>query len=305
METWRGNSDGSGQQMNPDISVIIPVFNQAQFVGEAIESALVQTRSPLEVIVVDDGSTDGTPEVLQTFAPDPRVRLIRQQNGGVAVARNAGAAAASGQFFAFLDADDIWLPGKLERQRERFANEPDLSLVHCGVEEFTDKDLPGCERVDGMEGSIAPELLFFNRTVLLGGGSGVMVSAKLFIELGGFDGRMSTSADWDFFYRCASRGPVGFLPEVLLRYRIHGSNMHRNVRAMRHDMLLGFAKAFASADRELRRRRRYAYGRLHTVLAGSFWGTGDRREALKHALKAIWYRPASALQMLGGVINSR
>jgi glycosyltransferase involved in cell wall biosynthesis len=291
--------------MNPDVSVIIPVYNQARFVAEALESALAQSLSPLDVIVVDDGSTDGTPEVLETFARDPRVRLIRQENRGVAAARNAGAATARGQFFAFLDADDIWLPAKLERQRERFATDAEIVLVHCGVAEVDETKQLLRERVDGLEGNIVHDLLFFERSVILGGGSGLMVPSQFFRELGGFDERMSTSADWDFFYRCASRGRVGFVPEVLLQYRIHGGNMHGNIRAMRNDMLLGFAKAFAEGGPELRRRRRYAYSRLHSVLAGSFWITGDRCEAVKHALRSIGYRPANMLGLVGGVFRRR
>lgn len=291
--------------MSAEISVVIPVFNQARFVADAVTSALNQTLSPLEVIVVDDGSTDETAAVLQQFAADPRVKLIRQENRGVSAARNAGAAVACGKYLAFLDADDIWLPAKLERQRERFTLDPKLTLVHCGMAVIDGAKHPLREQMDGKEGSIAPELLFFEGPVILGGGSGLMVPAAVFHELGGFDERMSTSADWDLFYRLANRGPVGFVPEILLQYRVHGSNMHGNISAMRHDMLLGYEKAFTGADRELRRRRRYAYHRLHYVLAGSFVATGEQKQAWKHGLKAIWYRPSSALMMLGRSFRSR
>lgn len=291
--------------MNSDVSVVIPVFNQARFVGDAVSSALGQTLSPLEVIVVDDGSTDETPEVLRQFATAPRVKIIRQDNRGVAAARNAGVAAAHGKYLAFLDADDIWLPPKLARQRDRFGLNPELTLVHCGLMVIDENKTKLREEAAGREGHIAPELLFFEGPVILGGGSGLMVPAGLFRELGGFDERMSTSADWDLFYRLANRGPVGFVPEILLQYRMHGHNMHGNIRAMRHDMLLGYRKAFAGADAELRRRRRYAYHRLHSVLAGSFVAVGQKKQGWKHGLIAVGYRPASVFAMIGRAWRGR
>lgn len=291
--------------MNHHVSVIIPVYNQARFVSEAIESALAQTYSSYEVIVVNDGSTDNTAEVLAAFAGDPRVRIVDQSNRGVAAARNAGAGTSAGDLLAFLDADDVWLPQKLENQVARFKQDPSLGLVHCGVVEIDGNGTPLRERTDGLEGNVALDLLLFERTVILGGGSGAMIPAKVFTEIGGFDERMSTSADWDLFFRIASHYGVGFVPEVLLRYRIHGSNMHGNIRAMRHDMLRGFAKAFAGAGGELAPRRRYCYGRLHSVLSGSFFATGYGFESVKHGLKAGWYYPPSLARLAGRMFDRR
>ncbi len=104
----------------PLVTVIIPVYNGAEFIGETIDSALMQTYRNLEVIVVDDGSTDRTPEILRQYArKDQRVRVIMQANGGVSKARNTALAAARGEFIAPLDADDLWLPAKIARQVKR------------------------------------------------------------------------------------------------------------------------------------------------------------------------------------------
>src|SRR5690348_12724766 len=108
----------------PPISVIIPTYNHARFLAAAIDSALSQTLKPTEVIVVDDGSTDETSSVLEAFGD--KVRVIRQKNHGVAGARNRGAEMAAGEYLAFLDADDVWLPRKLEMQVSRFQAEPGL-----------------------------------------------------------------------------------------------------------------------------------------------------------------------------------
>lgn len=279
------------------VSVIIPAYNGERFLRETIQSALEQTRPALEVIVVDDGSRDGTPALLAEFGT--RIRAVRQVNQGVAAARNHGAELASGEFFAFLDADDVWEPRKLELQLARFHREPELGLVHCAVQEIDGEGRPLGQRREGMEGWVAPEMLLFRRSVVLGGGSGVLVPRSLFREAGGFDPRLSTSADWDLYFRLARRRRVGFVPEVLLRYRLHGSNMHGNIHAMEHDMLLAYEKAFGEPDADLQRLRARAYGNLHMVLAGSYFAAGHRREFVGHALKSMVKTPDNALRLAG------
>jgi glycosyltransferase involved in cell wall biosynthesis len=279
------------------VSVVIPTYNHARFVGQAIESVLSQTLPAHEVIVVDDGSSDNTQEVLNPYASP--VRVVRQQNQGVAAARNNGARFATGDFLAFLDADDVWLPRKLELQAARFGGKHEPGLVHCGVEDINDAGLPLCRHLDGLEGRVATDLLLFRRPVILGGGSGIVIPRAVFEETGGFDTQLSTSADWDLFYRIASRYEVGFVAEVLLQYRLHGSNMHGNVRAMERDMLLAYDKAFNAADPELYRLRRRCYGNLHAVLAGSFFSARQYRGFTKHMFKSLLLTPNNISQFTG------
>lgn len=274
--------------MGDTVSVVIPTYNLARFLGQAIESVLAQTLRASEVIVVDDGSTDNTPAILEAYTN--RVRAVHQKNQGVAAARNAGAALSTGGSLAFLDADDVWLPRKIERQVGRFLSEPDLGLVHCGIEEIDANGQRLNQKVDGMEGSVADELLLFRRPVILGGGSGAMIPRRVFEEVGGFDTALSTSADWDLYYRIARRYQVGFVGEVLLQYRLHGSNMHSNIRAMERDMLHAYSKAFSEGGAP-RRLRRCAYGKLHSVLAGSFFSAGQYGGFVEHALKSLFLTP--------------
>lgn len=276
--------------MNSDISVVIPAYNQGRFLPQAVESALGQTCPPLEVIVIDDGSTDDTSARLASYRD--RVRVVRQPNQGVAATRNHGARQARGELLAFLDADDVWLPAKLERQCRRLRDDPGLGLVHCGVAETDAAGNVLRTRLDGLEGFVAEEMLLFRRPVILGGGSGVVIRRALFEELGGFDTRLSTSADWDLYFRAARRRRVGFVPEVLLRYRLHGSNMHRDFRVMEHDMLHAYAKAFRDGDPRFRHLRRRAYGSLHRMLAGSFFQSGALGRFLYHACASLLYAPA-------------
>ena len=275
--------------MAGSVSVVIPAYNHAAFLAGALRSVLEQRLRALEVVVVDDGSTDGTVEVLRAY--ENQIRVLRQPNRGVAAARNAGAAVASGTLLAFLDADDVWLPTKLERQAARIALDRELGLVHCGVQEIDGEGRLLRLRLDGMEGWISREMLLFRRGVILGGGSGAMVPRAVFECVGGFDEGLSTSADWDLYYRIAYRYRVGFVPEALVRYRVHGANMHRNVRTMAREMLAAYAKVFSDPDPEVQRLRRLAYGRLHSMLAGSFFRAGQYIHFLRHALASVVRQP--------------
>jgi glycosyltransferase involved in cell wall biosynthesis len=270
------------------VSVIIPNYNYAKYLREAIDSVLAQTYAKVEVVVVDDGSTDGSQDVIAKYGD--RITAILQQNQGVSAARNNGVAATHCEFVAFLDADDAWLPTKIEKQIAMFRQDPKLGLVHVGVEEVDADGHTIGRRLDGMSGDVSHELLLFERPVVLGGGSGLMVPRSVFEQVGGFDTRLSTSADWDLFYRIGRKHKVGFVPECLLRYRYHGSNMHGKIHVMEHDMLLGYEKAFTdgtSADRDR------AYGNLYKTLAGSFFVAGRYRDFARNTLLSLWSRPSN------------
>jgi glycosyltransferase involved in cell wall biosynthesis len=276
----------------PRVSVVIPAFNAARFLRESVKSALCQVHVPHEVIVVDDGSTDDTPRVLLELAA--RITILHQPNRGVSAARNSGAEKASGELLAFLDADDVWLPHKLARQVARMQSYGDAGLVHCGVRMIDLDGRPLGERLDGMEGSLAPDTLFFGRGVILAAGSTALIPRDVFTEAGGFDDALSTSADWDLCHRIARRRPVAFVREALVLYRQHDGNMHRNVRVMERDMLRGFAKAFEAPPPEILALRRSAYAGLYTMLAGSYYRAGARRDALRTALLALRTDPSRA-----------
>ena len=126
----------------------------------------------------------------------------------------------------------------------------------------------------------------------------MLIPRKVFEVVGGFDTSFSTSADWDFCYRIAKLKQIGFVPEPLVKYRVHTSNMHSNLKAMEHDMLLGYAKAFSDDDKELRELRRRCYGNLHMVLAGSFFRAGQGFGFMRHALKSVWLTPGNVTYLL-------
>ncbi len=275
------------------VSVIIPNYNYAHFLRETIESVLFQTYPNIEIIVVDDGSKDGSREILESYGG--KVQTIFQQNQGVSAARNNGVARSSGEYIAFLDADDAWLPPKVGKQIASFEDDPGLGLVHVGVHEFDAAGDPLRDRLEGLEGQVADELLMLKREGILGGGSGLMVPRSIFDEVGGFDTRLSTSADWDLFYRIASLYPVGFVPEILVRYRVHTTNMHGNVAAMEHDMTIAFEKAFEGQDSALGRE---AYGNLYKTLAGSYFRAGRYSAFIRTAIKSLGYQPGNVMHFI-------
>lgn len=272
----------------PKVSVIIPNYNYAKYISKAIDSVLAQTYTNTEVIVVDDGSKDESHTILRGYGD--KIKFLEQQNQGVSLARNNGVANSSGAFVAFLDADDMWLPAKLERQMQKFFDDKEIGLVHCSMS-YIDPDDEVCgEERNGKQGWLAEEILKFKEGVVIGAGSTGVVRRDVFDEVGGFDRRCSTAADWDFCYQVATKYKIGFVPDALVLYRLHGSNMHSNIGVMEHDMMIGFEKAFSgetSAD------RRECFGNLHKTLAGSYFYAGQYTAFLRHSIKSIWNRPSN------------
>jgi glycosyltransferase involved in cell wall biosynthesis len=197
----------------PLVSVIIPVYNGARFLRAALESVLAQTYRAFEVIVVDDGSVDESGAIAQSF---PEVHYIRQENQGVAAARNNGIDTARGEFFAFLDQDDLWTPEKLKVQIEYLLNQPDVGYTLTHQQYFLE---PGAE----LPVWFRKELL---STVHTGWVLGTLVVRRTtFEQVGGFATGYSAANDSDWFFRAkAAEIPMVVVPELLLLKRIHEAN---------------------------------------------------------------------------------
>lgn len=197
-----------------DISVIVPVYNTERYLDEALESLFAQTLAPTEIIVVDDGSTDSTPTIAQRHAE--RIRYVRQENAGSASARNHGLRLARSPMIAFLDADDRYLPNKLEQQWRRFRARPELDLCVCEVTDFDTPDLPLSPRTaayvpQSRPGQVATWLV--RRTFLDRIGH--------FIEVEG----LSHAEGTEIFMRVRESNPkVDFLAESLVERRLHDAN---------------------------------------------------------------------------------
>jgi glycosyltransferase involved in cell wall biosynthesis len=276
--------------MTAKVSVIIPTYNYGRFINSAIESVLAQTFPIYEIIVVDDGSTDETEEIVKKFGD--KVRYIKQKNSGVCAARNNGVANSSGDFIAFLDADDIWLPEKTEKQITKFQENAEIGLVSCGKREFdSESGETTAFLLDGKEGWVADDLLLFEVPTINVSGGAIMVSRQAFDEVGGFDVNLIVAEDWDFCYRIARKFQVGFVPEVMVDYRIHGKNSHLNIIEMERSMKIFYEKAFQTDDKNILRLRQRAFGNFHTKLAGSYFRAKNYRKFWQHSLKSLWLTP--------------
>ncbi len=192
----------------PRVSVIIPTFNRARCLAEAVESVLAQDFPGFELIVVDDGSTDETPSILARY---PGVTVIRTENRGVAAARNLGAARATAGRLAFLDSDDLWLPRKLGLQTA-FMDERRCRI--CQTEETW---IRGGRRVNPKKRHAKPDgdIFFRSLDLCLVSPSAVMMEKSLFTEAGGFDESLPACEDYDLWLRLGCRQPVPLLPEPL------------------------------------------------------------------------------------------
>lgn len=212
----------------PKVSVVICSYNRAKRLGKAVQSVLEQEYEPFELIVVDDTSTDETPDVLARFSGDSRLRVIRRAvNSGLpSVARNEGSHAARGTYLAFLDSDDYWLPGKLRKQVEAMDAHPAWGLCHtfCRIEEPDGRQIYIRNQQDmPRDGDLYRALLqgCFITT------SSVMVRRKLFERVGGFpeDEKWRIGEDRCFFLRVAASAEIGFVPEPLAVYCKHDDNI--------------------------------------------------------------------------------
>ena len=283
------------------VSVIIPTYNYGEFIGGAIESVLSQTLAPLEVIVVDDGSNDDTEARIKPF---DQVRYIRKDRGGVSSARNEGVRQSRGDYVAFLDADDAWLPDKLERQLNRFSDDPEIGLVHCGLREID--AITGEKSRDytsGAEGWVADDLVLYEGPLIVGPGSTLVVPRHVFDQVGGFDETLTHGEDWEFCVRVAKGYKVGFIGEPLVKYLEHGNNAHLDIAKMEASALMAWSKIFQ--DTSLARLRRRSYGNLYRILAGSFYHNREYIGFARNAAKSIWYRPSSLLQLVSGPAKTK
>ncbi len=197
----------------PLVSVIIPVYNGARFLRAALESVFAQTYRPFEVIVVDDGSKDDSGVIAESF---PEVHYLRQENQGVAAARNHGLEAARGEFFAFLDQDDLWTPEKLQVQVGHLLSHPELGYTLTNQQYFLE---PGVT----LPPWFRKELL---TTVHTGWVLGTLVVRRaVFEQVGGFSTGYSAANDSDWFFRAKAAGvPMAVVPKLLLLKRIHEAN---------------------------------------------------------------------------------
>jgi glycosyltransferase involved in cell wall biosynthesis len=284
----------------PCITAIIPAYNAQRTLEPAIRSALEQTRPPDEVLVIDDGSRDRTASIAR--AAGETVVCISTANRGVAAARNAGLERARGDLVAFLDADDLWEPVKLERQLEAMSRAPRAEACSCALRRVDDN-------LNTLAVTTVTEHEDWGRALLLGGGvaycpSALLVERAAVLSVGGFREELSQSADWDLLLRLSQRIRLRALNEPLVLYRQHSANMSHDVHLLERDVLNVLGHFFADPPPGYADLRRRSYARHLTILSGSYFHAGQPAEALRCALRALAMHPSALPAMAGFPIRA-
>lgn len=278
------------------VSVIIPSFNRSGLVLDAIQSVADQKYKPLEILVIDDGSTDDTREKLAPLAETGVIRFVHQQNGGRSAARNKGISLATGDFIAFLDSDDLFEPGKLARQIDFFAEHPEVGLVHGGYVKFDEsgKDL-GYRDTSWFSGWIYPRMLLVWYTLMAT--PTVMVRRSVLEAVGGFDESLFIAEDLDLWRRIARKYPFGYIYRSLARIRIHADNISKDALSATREFERYLGKAFQEDPSLSSRFQNRVYSRLYSNQAYmmlSDRGTQQMSAARTSAKRAIYLDPLNA-----------
>ncbi len=280
----------------PTVSIIIPVYNAEKYIDETIQSVIKQTFTDWELIIVNDGSTDKTKDIIGLYGSTKNIKIIQKNNTGVSDSRNVGARNASGLFYCFLDADDLLTPNCLQKRVETATLFPE-KLIHNDIEEI---DSSGAKRntiFSGISGNVFEEMLKWQATVIPGPSS-IILSKTLFNYVQGFDIGLSTAADQDFFIRVTQKYEALRIPEILTLYRIHPHNMHQNIPLMEKDHIAVFKKAAKNDLFKSFSFKRKCFSNLYLILAGSCWKEGNNKvKAFYYIVKAFISYPPSLIKI--------
>ena len=270
----------------PRVSIIMAAFNHAQYIDKAIASALAQTWQDFELIVVDDGSTDATGQVVSQFGSP--VRYIYQQNRGQGGARNRGIASARGEFVCFLDDDDLWEPEYLATVMSVFQRQPDADALYTGFRIIDGED----RLLPQIGGNVIPPHQMYDALVHGGWFPPLVVTVRkaCLDQVGPLDEALRGHDDWDLWLRIARGHVFRGVPEALARYRVHAGGLSSNVQHMMEDRMRVIRKHFGPPDGEAvtwptGKRRAYAYA--YRLAAFEYNTQGKSDEAWRYLEQAV------------------
>jgi len=283
------------------VSAIVPTYNAERFLAAALDSALAQTLRDVEIVVVNDGSTDGSAAIAQSYAMRHPgvVRVIHQANAGLCHARNTALAAARGRYFALLDADDVWLPHHLAESIATLERRPDLALVHSDIERIdVDGKSLGCSRRFWDRLTLEPfNALYLRREHVC---CPTAVFRRNAVErVGNFDPQFNRLGceDRDMWLRISNVARIAFINSVHARYRLHGANMSRNYDKMLQARIRLVDKFGATLRGQPLRRR--ALAAVHCNLGDELMDAAQRRAAFAAYARAFVLRPVEQQAMKG------
>lgn len=272
------------------VTVVIATYNMGHYLPQAVRSVLNQSHPHVEVQIVDDGSTDATPDVTAELSRDPRVRVYRQENAGQTKAKNAGIVRARGDYIAFLDADDEWLPDKLVKQLPLFKDRPRLGVVYSDYLCMDDKGGSLHKGPTAMHrGQISGRLLIENFVCF----PTAVVRRSCLDELGAFNEKYAMGIDYELWLRLSASYEFDYLSDPTVRYRIWSGQMSKNYRR-RYESAIQIMQSFLDAhpgvvnDATVREAWAHTYtGRGNAIL----WRDGDWSAALADYGRALKVQP--------------
>lgn len=274
----------------PLFSIVVTCYNYGQYLQQSLQSVLDQTCSDYEVIVIDDGSTDNTPDVMEQYAADSRFKYIRQANAGQPKAKNRGITESRGEFIAFLDADDIWLPTKLEKQLALFAD-PLVGVVYSRRKWINQDgvEISGNERIL-RRGDILDHIFIDNFICF----SSSVIRHSCLEEVGYFDENLPMGIDYDLWIRLAARYRFEYVDEPLVKYRTGHANLSKNTMK-RYDCAQKIMNK-ALGDHQVRNKfswyvPRLAWADTWSNMACYLATGGNKNEALRYFAKALFQLP--------------
>ena len=286
------------------VSVVIPMFQAEAWILDTLATVSQQTYPHIETVVVDDGSSDRGADLVVEFRESNSLalQLVQTQNRGVSAARNTGIAESTGELVAFLDADDLWHPQKIEMQVERLAA-TGSPLCSCSYEIFNceaDRTVGVVRVLDGSQALRAWLALEGNGLALA---STALVRRSVLHELNQFDPRLKRSADLDFALRVSEMGQMDAVPEVLVRYRVHPDQMHRQLSGLSESMSYLFDRVFSDGQDWRFERRCRANLEVHVGLTKLF--KGHCRASLWHLAHSLRWDPSRIVMLPLRVIARR
>lgn len=279
------------------VSVIVPAYNAEKTILETIQSIQAQTFSDFELIVINDGSSDRTVELLSTIN-DPRLKVFSYENGGLPVARNRGIQGATGEFITFIDADDLWKPQKLEAQLKALHEYPEAGVAYSWTA-FIDENSNFLYAWEPLhwQGNVYPQLLIRN---FISSGSNILVRRQIIQAAGEFDPHLRSVEDWDYYLRLAALAPFAVVPEYHILYRRSTQSMTSKIDVMEQANLTVIERAFKAAPPKLQYLKNQSLANAYRYLAKQCLFNGSDRQEIAQAqqklFKAIQLSPQILLK---------
>ena len=262
---------------NVSASIIIPAYNAGKFIAETIHSVINQTYNNWELIIIDDGATDNTKNVVALFLSDNRIKYFYQKNAGVSAARNKGLEMVTGDYIAFLDADDVWEPENIEKKIKMLVDFPDVDWVYSDMFEAGEKMNKVKVAAIGRDDNILENILLWEGEVVPGPCSNLVVRRKCITNGVKFDTHLSTAADQDFCLQLAKSYKGKRIGEALWSYRILSTSMSRNIKTMQKDHIYVYRKARKDNMFQSFWFQQKCFSNLFIILAGSWWVWGQNK----------------------------